>query len=80
MLVKLLNDDETPFDFVEDVVREVFGKSIPEAQEIATLVHSQGSAVVGAYPEAEAIDHVDHVHVLAVVQGFPLRATVSPAG
>lgn len=74
------DDDETPWEFVVDIVRSVFGHTEAEAKTITTLVAKQGKAVCGIYspPVADAM--------LATAQesiknaGHPLLITVAPIG
>lgn len=48
------DDDETPFEFVVDLLRSVFGRSEIEAVAFAASVGEFGRAVCGTYPAAVA--------------------------
>ena len=46
----LHRDDQTPVDFVVDLVRSVFSKTTANAIEVVTIAEDQGKAVCGTYP------------------------------
>ena len=48
------NDDETPWEFVVELVRSVFGHSEANAKTFTTMVAQEGKAVCGDYPAAVA--------------------------
>jgi ATP-dependent Clp protease adapter protein ClpS len=50
----LHNDNETPEDFVLELVRSVFDKPATEAQALTAKVSEVGKAVCGTYPSAVA--------------------------
>jgi ATP-dependent Clp protease adapter protein ClpS len=50
--IVLFNDDETPLDFVVDLLRSVFGKSEEEAAAFAAKVDRTGRSSCGPYPVA----------------------------
>ncbi len=74
--VLLHNDDYTTMDFVVDVLRTVFGKSLEEATRIMLTVHYNGIGVCGIYPAEIAETKVEMVHQLARRNGFPLRCSM----
>lgn len=74
--VMLLNDDYTTMDFVIEVVRVVFKKSLEDATQIMLNVHRQGVGVCGMYPFEVAETKVDMVHALANEHGFPLKCVM----
>ena len=43
------NDNETPMDFVVDLLVDIFRHSAQTAQELTMAIHEKGSAVVGLY-------------------------------
>ena len=45
----MLNDDKTTFQFVQSCLVKHFSKTWGEASYISVLVHTEGSAVVGAF-------------------------------
>ena len=74
--VLLLNDDYTTMDFVVEILRTVFQKSIEDATRIMLAVHHSGAGVCGVYPFEIAETKVDTVHSLAKEYGFPLKSTM----
>ena len=47
--VLLLNDDYTTMEFVVEVLRRFFGKSIDSANSLMLKIHIEGEAVCGVY-------------------------------
>ncbi len=72
--VILLNDDFTPMDFVVDVLRRFFQKSVDEATAIMLSVHHKGSGLCGIYPRGIAESKVRQVNGFAQDHGHPLKA------
>jgi len=48
--IVLYNDDQTPWQFVVDLLQSVFGKTETEARAFATKIETQGEAICGSYP------------------------------
>ncbi|WP_354063199.1 ATP-dependent Clp protease adaptor ClpS [Bradyrhizobium sp. RT6a] len=48
------NDDDTPDQFVMDLLRQVFGKSDREATALITQIEQKERAVCGPYPQSVA--------------------------
>ena len=48
------NDDDTPDQFVTDLLRQVFGKSEREATALVTQIEQKEKAVCGPYPQSVA--------------------------
>jgi ATP-dependent Clp protease adaptor protein ClpS len=74
--VLLLNDDYTTMDFVVEVLRYVFHKSIEDATKIMLNVHHNGVGLCGIYPHDIAETKVNLVAALARERGFPLKCTL----
>jgi ATP-dependent Clp protease adaptor protein ClpS len=74
--VLLLNDDYTTMDFVVEVLRFVFHKSVEEATQIMLNVHNNGVGLCGIYPFGVAETKVNTVDALAHERGFPLKCTM----
>ena len=74
--VILHNDDYSTFDFVIDVLMEVFHKSKEEAVKLTFQVDQEGFAVVGIYPKEIAQTKVSLVKFMAKEAQYPLLATM----
>ncbi|MDX8504804.1 ATP-dependent Clp protease adaptor ClpS [Mesorhizobium captivum] len=72
------NDDQTPWEFVVDLVRSVFDRSQAEAETFAATVTQQGEAVCGSYPFAVAKAMLDTAQQRVKAAGHPLRITATP--
>lgn len=72
------NDDQTPWEFVVDLVRSVFNRSQAEAETFAATVTQQGEAVCGSYPFAVAKAMLDTAQQRVKAAGHPLRITATP--
>jgi ATP-dependent Clp protease adaptor protein ClpS len=71
--VILLNDDQTPMEFVIGILTEIFKHSQETAKEITMQIHSEGSGIAGVYSfeiaEVKAVEATN----LARGNGFPLQ-------
>ena len=74
--VILHNDDYSTFDFVIQILMEIFNKANDEAINLTLKIDREGSAVVGIYPFDIAETKVNMVKWMAEKQGFPLLATI----
>jgi ATP-dependent Clp protease adaptor protein ClpS len=74
--VMLLNDDETPMEFVVHVLEDVFGLDPEEAMRRMLRIHKDGSGACGSYPRAEAEQKVTGVRALARERKFPLQCVM----
>jgi ATP-dependent Clp protease adaptor protein ClpS len=63
-------------EFVVEVLRYVFQKSIEEATRIMLNVHRIGVGVCGVYSYEIAETKVNTVDALARERGFPLKCTM----
>ena len=73
--VLLHNDHYTTMDFVVEVLRIVFHKSILEATKIMFDVHRKGIGIVGTYTLDIAQTKTGQVAKMAENRQFPLRCT-----
>lgn len=78
--VEIYNDDETPWEFVVEIVHAVFGKSEAEAKALAETVYKQGKAICGSFPPAIAKAMMDTAQQRIKAAGFPLLITAAPLG
>lgn len=74
--VLLHNDDYTSMEFVVQVLKTVFHKSIEEATRIMLNVHEQGIGIAGIYPLEIGETKIAVVHQLAQKNEFPLRCSL----
>ena len=77
--VILLNDNYTTMEFVVEILRSIFHKSLEEASKIMLDVHKKGKGTVGVYPWDIAATKAEQVHAAARENQFPLRCVVEPA-
>ncbi|HJU38169.1 MAG TPA: ATP-dependent Clp protease adaptor ClpS, partial [Tahibacter sp.] len=52
VIVEVVNDDRTPFFFVSELLRSVFGKNADEANQLAYLRQQHGIARLGPFAPA----------------------------
>ena len=78
--VILLNDDNTPMEFVVDVLQRFFGKNQDEATRIMLQVHHEGKGVCGIYPHDIAASRIAQVSRYARSRQHPLQCAMEPVG
>jgi ATP-dependent Clp protease adapter protein ClpS len=71
--VVLYNDDETPMQFVVDVLQKFFAMSKDDAVEAMLGVHREGVAMCGLYTRDEALALIEQVLAYSSEHGHPLR-------
>lgn len=74
--VIMLNDDQTPIDWVVDILKTIFKHSQQTAEKITLRIHNEGSAVVGSYVYEIAEQKTVEASVLSKQHGFPLQLRV----
>jgi len=74
--VRLLNDDQTPMEFVVWVLEEVFGKDRDGATRIMLETHNYGVGICGTYPYDMADAKVAEVLDLARRHQHPLQCVL----
>jgi ATP-dependent Clp protease adaptor protein ClpS len=77
--VVLLNDDQTPMEFVVFVLERFFGMTRPEAQSQMLSIHYEGRAICGTYPYEEAEKKVADVLAFAGEHKHPLQCVLERA-
>jgi ATP-dependent Clp protease adaptor protein ClpS len=73
------NDDYTPMDFVEFVLKTVFRISMLDALALTLAVHTQGKGIAGTYTFEIAEQKQYEVLLLARIEEHPLRVEVESA-
>jgi len=67
------NDDQTPMDFVVDLLIQIFKHSQESAKKLTMKIHEEGSAVVGVYTFEIAEQKGVEATNLSRSHGFPLQ-------
>ena len=70
------NDDYTPVDFVEFVLKKVFHRSSEDALALTLAVHMQGKGIAGTYTFEVSEQKQFEVLLMAKVEEHPLRVEV----
>ena len=71
--VIMINDNQTPIEWVQSILVDIFKHSEETARKITLTIHSEGSAVVGIYTYEIAEQKSVEATTLSRDQGFPLQ-------
>ena len=74
--VIFLNDNITTMEFVIKVLRQIFGKTPEQAQNITMRIHQDGQGVVGSYTHEVAEQKGIEATLAARQENFPLQVKV----
>jgi ATP-dependent Clp protease adaptor protein ClpS len=74
--VVFYNDDYTPMDFVEFVLKTVFHRSVLDALALTLAVHTKGKGIAGTYTFEVAEQKQCEVLLMAKIEVHPLRVEV----
>jgi ATP-dependent Clp protease adaptor protein ClpS len=74
--VIILNDNETPVDFVIALLIEVFHHTVEKATDITITVHEEGSGVAGEYTFEIAESKAVEATTVAREASFPLQIKI----
>ena len=74
--VIMLNDTQTPMEFVIEILKSIFKHSDKTALDIMLSIHNTGSAVVGIYTYEIAEQRAVEATTLSRDNGFPLQLKV----
>jgi len=74
--VVLLNDDDTPMEFVVAILESVFGMERTRATQVMLEVHTKGKGVCGVYNFEIAETKVAQVMTIAKQHQHPLLCTM----
>ena len=77
--IVVYNDDYTPIDFVEFVLKTVFHISTLDALALTLAVHTKGKGIAGTYTFEVAEQKQCEVLLMAKVEEHPLRVEVERA-
>ena len=70
------NDDYTPMDFVEFILKAVFHMSTLDALALTLAVHTQGRGIAATYTFEVAEQKQSEVLLMAKIEEHPLRVEV----
>lgn len=76
--VVFFNDEQTPMNFVVELLMAIFGHEPQEASRIMLIVHSEGKGIAGTYEFEIAEQKAAEAHSVSQMQGFPLKIKVEP--
>ncbi len=74
--VILLNDDQTPMEFVIQLLTSIFKHSESSAAEVTLEIHNTGSGIAGIYSFEIAEQRGIEATQLSRQNGFPLKIQV----
>jgi ATP-dependent Clp protease adaptor protein ClpS len=77
--VVLLNDNETPMEFVVRVSEVFFDMSFAEACRLMFRAHAEGKAICGTYSREEAQKKVTDILAFADEHKYPLKCVLEEA-
>jgi ATP-dependent Clp protease adaptor protein ClpS len=77
--VVFYNDDFTPMDFVEFVLKRVFHLPTLDALALTLVVHTKGKGIAGTYTFEVAEQKQCEVLLMAKIEEHPLRVEVEQA-
>jgi ATP-dependent Clp protease adaptor protein ClpS len=74
--VIFLNDDQTPMEFVIELLTTIFRHSLESAKDLTLEIHDSGSAIVGVYSHEIAEQRGIDATQAARLNGHPLQVTL----
>ena len=74
--VIFLNDNITTMEFVVRCLKQIFGKTQEQAENITRRIHEDGSGIVGSYTHEVAEQKGIEATLLARQENFPLQIKV----
>jgi ATP-dependent Clp protease adaptor protein ClpS len=77
--VVFYNDDSTPMEFVEFVLKRIFHISTLDALALTLVVHTKGKGIAGTYTFEVAEQKQCEVLLMAKIEEHPLRVEVERA-
>ena len=72
------NDDKTPFDFVVDVLMDLFNHDKDTSADLAHKIHTDEKAIVGMYNLEIAEQKIEETVKASRASNFPLTVTLEP--
>ncbi len=77
--VVLLNDDETPMEFVVNALHRCIGLDYEDALKLMLRVHQEGKAVIGTYERGQAEATAAGILAFAAEHHHPLTCVLEEA-
>jgi len=77
--VVMHNDNSTPFDFVIEVLCDLFNHDPQTAADLAHKIHTDEKAIVGMYNLEIAEQKMEETHGTSRAHGYPLTVTLEQA-
>lgn len=74
--VIFINDNVTTMEFVIRVLKQIFGKTQEQAENITKKIHENGQGIVGSYVHEIAEQKGVETTVLARSENYPLQVKV----
>lgn len=68
-----LNDNQTPIDWVTEILMKIFRHTEQTSQDLTLQIHNEGSAIVGIYSYEIAESKITEAVNSSRNQGFPLN-------
>jgi|TARA_B110000263_G_scaffold247819_1_gene261433 ATP-dependent Clp protease adaptor protein ClpS len=72
------NDNKTPFDFVIDVLMDLFNHDKDTAADLAHKIHTDEKAIVGMYNLEIAEQKIEETVKASRASNYPLTASLEP--
>ena len=70
--IVMLNDDQTPMEWVVEILKIIFKHSQETAEKITLTIHNEGSGIVGVYTYEIAEQKTAEAITASREHGFPL--------
>jgi ATP-dependent Clp protease adapter protein ClpS len=80
LLIVLHNDDDTPVDFIVELMHSVFKKSVADALKFAAKMDQRGRAICGTYPRDVANELLEVARQRIRLAAHPLKITSEQVG
>jgi len=74
--VLFMNDDQTPMEFVIELLMKIFGHSENSAKEVTLEIHNTGSGVAGVYNYEIAEQRALEATKISRMNGHPLKIQI----
>ncbi len=76
--VIFIDDDDTPTDFIEEILQIIFRKNIDEIEILTERLYHDGSVIIGIYTYEIAETKMGQSMYAAVKKGYPLQVQIEP--